>query len=387
MKEYSGRDIERYVKAAEEHMRRMGDLAAIARRPLDSIFNAPRSLYRIGALLDLAQIGLHTVLDFGAGTCWLSAMLNRMGARTISLDVSETALRAGQALFESHPDQRMDLRPLFLSYDGELFPLEDKCVDRVLSFDAFHHVPNPKRILQEIHRILRPGGIFALSEPGIEHSKSAEAVRETQRYGTLEQDIDIEEMARLAGETGFGPIRVSMLTVPEVGVVTYDEYVRFMRGKKTKHIDRVRGHLPYHTVMALHKGPSVIDSRRPAVLRASIEVISAPEKIAAGEKMVIRVKAKNTGDTIWLAGSDFGGYVRVGAHLLDGEGRMSEYEYGRGSLPHDVKPGSEVEAGIELIAPSRGKWRIMLDMVDEAVTWFGDSDSDSRGCIFLLDVL
>ena len=42
--------------------------------------------------------------------------MNRMGCRTIALDVSETALRYGRRLFELDHRHRMDLNPQFLVF-------------------------------------------------------------------------------------------------------------------------------------------------------------------------------------------------------------------------------------------------------------------------------
>ena len=41
-----------------------------------------------------------TVVEIGAGTCWLSHFLNRYGCRTVSVDVSRTALYMEKQLFE-----------------------------------------------------------------------------------------------------------------------------------------------------------------------------------------------------------------------------------------------------------------------------------------------
>ena len=52
-----------------------------------------------------------------------------------------------------------------LRYDGHGLPLADASVDRVISFEVLEHVEDERRALEEIHRVLRPGGHLAMSVP------------------------------------------------------------------------------------------------------------------------------------------------------------------------------------------------------------------------------
>jgi ubiquinone/menaquinone biosynthesis C-methylase UbiE len=61
---------------------------------------------------------------------------------------------------------------VFLPYDGQTLPVADASVDRIVLYDAFHHIPNQERLLREMRRVLRPDGIVAMSEPGRGHSTS-----------------------------------------------------------------------------------------------------------------------------------------------------------------------------------------------------------------------
>ncbi len=44
-------------------------------------------------------------------------------------------------------------------------PFEDESFDYVVSFQVIEHIPNDKRFVDEIHRVLRPGGKFIVSTP------------------------------------------------------------------------------------------------------------------------------------------------------------------------------------------------------------------------------
>ena len=104
----------------------MKDPSFVLNKPMSGIFDPPILLYRFSVLLASLEIGFHTVLDFGAGSCWVSSLLNRMGCRTIALDVSETALRLGRRLFELDRRHRMEMDPQFLVFDGYTFPLQGR---------------------------------------------------------------------------------------------------------------------------------------------------------------------------------------------------------------------------------------------------------------------
>jgi len=51
-----------------------------------------------------------------------------------------------------------DIPADFSTARGEKLPLDDSSVDAVLSFDVFEHVQNLPAVLDECHRVLRPGG-------------------------------------------------------------------------------------------------------------------------------------------------------------------------------------------------------------------------------------
>jgi cyclopropane fatty-acyl-phospholipid synthase-like methyltransferase len=58
------------------------------------------------------------VLEFGAGTGWLSRFLTQLGCRVTLLDVSPTALRIARELYDRHPVIGERPTPVFLPFDG-----------------------------------------------------------------------------------------------------------------------------------------------------------------------------------------------------------------------------------------------------------------------------
>ena len=52
-----------------------------------------------------------------------------------------------------------------LFYDGHSIPLQTSSIDSILSTQTFEHLSNPREILTEFHRILKPEGKLVLSIP------------------------------------------------------------------------------------------------------------------------------------------------------------------------------------------------------------------------------
>lgn len=54
----------------------------------------------------------------------------------------------------------------YIGLDGQLLPLDSASVDHVLATWTLCTIPDVDRALQEIHRVLRPGGTFHFAEHG-----------------------------------------------------------------------------------------------------------------------------------------------------------------------------------------------------------------------------
>ena len=119
--------------------------------------------------------------------------------------------------------------------------------------------------------------------------------------------------------------------------------------------------------------------------KAQITLPDAPLKLRAGQKETITVKVKNTSDVVWWQRggeindrSDNNFYIALGNHWLDKDGKRTSDLEGHNGIPKDLRPGEETEMTLLITAPKEpGEYTIELDMVQEAVSWFGDRGSQT----------
>lgn len=371
--------VEEYNRAAERQWQSIASdpagRAHVLGKPFSTVRDTAAIFTHIGLTLEALDVGLgHTVLDFGSGSCWLSAILNRLGARTVSMDVSPTALTLGEEVFRSDSRLRQDLAPKFVAYDGRHVPLADGSVDRVVCFDAFHHVPNQSEIMRELFRVLKAGGRLVLAEPGEGHAHTDHSRFDAETYGVLENDLRLDELLARARDAGFDRALAKPYPDPRAITLSGEDYLRLIDGDHSVYpMHILEDHLRASHVVILLKGTQQYDSRNPHELRARITPLTTePVAGAAGMVAELPVQVENLGDTTWLSTQDpVGGYVNLGGHLLDASGRNAQRGFFAQALPRDVKPGESIEFVARFHLPERlGRFRLTLDMVDEKVIWF-----------------
>lgn len=130
--------------------------------------------FSCGPALDLARLRPgETVLDLGCGrggdVLRAAALVGPEGL-AIGVDGNEAMLAAARARAEGLPRVR------FVRGDLAAVPLPDGRIDVMLSNCAINHSPDKPAVYREIHRLLRTGGRFVVSDV-VSERELPEAVR------------------------------------------------------------------------------------------------------------------------------------------------------------------------------------------------------------------
>jgi SAM-dependent methyltransferase len=347
-------------------------------KPFSNTGDAPQLAHNLGRLLEAADLfNGADVLDFGCATGWLTLGLARMGCNAIGVDIAPAALALAELLKSQRPVPGRSAAT-FLCYDGQRLPLDDESVDRIVSFDAFHHVKDQGATLREFARVLRPGGKIAMIEPGPHHSITAQSQDEMRRYNVIENDISMLEIARCAAAAGLDEptMFVQFQRSVQLQLSEFGEWagrgIPANRGRAL--LEQIARQIVNSQCFSITKGSPRIDSRNVYHLGARLrlrDVARLSPSIDSQFRFTLEVK--NTGTALWLTGEGAGtGIVKLGFQIVAADGTMVDRDFLRVSLPAGgLAAGEQLEISALMDLPRDPSRLLRIDVVSEQVAWFG----------------
>ncbi|MDA8380808.1 MAG: class I SAM-dependent methyltransferase [Actinomycetota bacterium] len=122
--------------------------------------------------VDYDRIGLHggeRVLDLGCGAGRHAFASLRHGAQVVALDTSFDELAGVRAMFgvmsEAGEVPASSGASGAVQADAGSLPFPDGAFDCIIASEVLEHVPDDRRAMTELARVLKPGGVLAVTVP------------------------------------------------------------------------------------------------------------------------------------------------------------------------------------------------------------------------------
>jgi SAM-dependent methyltransferase len=110
----------------------------------------------------------HRVLDIGCGAGRHSFAALERGARVVAADLDDVVLKdVGQLGAAMILEDQAPLGATLdcVRADALHLPFSDHTFDKVIASEVMEHIPEDETAMQEIHRVLKPGGVAAVTVP------------------------------------------------------------------------------------------------------------------------------------------------------------------------------------------------------------------------------
>jgi ubiquinone/menaquinone biosynthesis C-methylase UbiE len=372
------------LQAADAYFKGLSIDSEQCHKPFSNIADAIHIHRNLALVLQAADLFRGAdVLDFGCATGWLTLSLASLGCDAVGVDVAPSAIALANQWKDRH-GIRAGGAARFCVYAGQRLPLDDASVDRVICFDAFHHVRDQAATLGEFARVLRPGGRIAMLEPGPNHSRTPQSQMEMSLYKVIENDVNMQMIMAAAQSAGLNaPNMLVQMQLPmQVPVKEYlhwakESAVPTVQGQRV--LDALGRQLTNTQCFFITKpGTPLVDSRQAAALAAELRLLSAKPCPEPGQGWVIRLSITNVGEAVWRTQPGLVGQVNLGLQLLDSTGLVVQRDYMRIALAGPaVQPGDERNLEFVLAKPIPADHLIRFDLVAEHVSWFVENGRNS----------
>jgi len=153
--------------------------------PVYEKYIKPKYPVKLAELVQLPISG--SLLDVGGGTGRVSQFFSDDVGNLFLADLSHLML------VESH--SKKDLLPA--CSHSEFLPFPDEHFERIIMIDALHHVCDQQRTVNELWRVLKPGGRIVIEEPDI-HNWTVKLVALGEKLALMRSHfLDAAEISEL----------------------------------------------------------------------------------------------------------------------------------------------------------------------------------------------
>ena len=140
-----------------------GDTLGVLEARLEARGRHPKFLHMMGEYLEGMGIdGAGSVLDVGCGTGVVARTIARRAGfrgRITGIDLSPSLIATAQRLARSEASaERIDFR----AGDSQSLELADASFDAVIAHTLISHVDHPQGVLEELTRVVKPGGTIGI---------------------------------------------------------------------------------------------------------------------------------------------------------------------------------------------------------------------------------
>lgn len=107
-----------------------------------------------------------TVIDVGCGEGrHIIDVAIRYSVTAIGIDLCEKDLRSARKKMQDCAIFSPATRADFIQVDARILPFEDNSIDKIICSEVLEHIPAYTQVLQDMVRVLKPGGRLVVSVP------------------------------------------------------------------------------------------------------------------------------------------------------------------------------------------------------------------------------
>ncbi|RAY14251.1 SAM-dependent methyltransferase [Actinomadura craniellae] len=141
------------------------------------------------------------VLDVAGGDGYWAGQARRRGAEAVSIDLARSKMLYGQTL--AHP-------PALIECDALALPFNDGSFDAILSVCAIEHFDDGGKSLDEMARVLKPGGEIYMSADVLSRADSWPKLRDAHKAKYhVQHTYTHESLGELLGDRGLDLVEYS----------------------------------------------------------------------------------------------------------------------------------------------------------------------------------